>query len=170
MRLMTGGSLAERIKQGPLPILEVARIFTRLASALDEAHRKGIIHRDLKPGNILFDNRSDPYISDFGIAKMAEAGGSVTGSSIIGTPAYMSPEQAKGQRDIDGRSDIYAFGAILFEMLTGKLPYDADTPMGVVVKHITEPVPRIRDVKPDLSPECEAVISRAMAVVNMRDD
>ncbi|HKZ68919.1 MAG TPA: serine/threonine-protein kinase [Anaerolineales bacterium] len=163
MRLMPGGSLADRLKQGPLTLPEVARIFTRLAGALDEAHRRGIIHRDLKPGNILLDSQGDPYVSDFGMAKLTQGASSFSGSTIMGTPAYMSPEQAKGEHDLDGRSDIYALGAILFEMLTGKLPYDADSPMGIAVKHITEPVPRILDVKPDLPPGCEDVIRQAMA-------
>ena len=138
MRLMTGGSLADRLSHSPLSLLESARIFNRLTPALDRAHSKGVIHRDLKPGNILFDDDNNPYISDFGIAKITEAGTVYTHSGgIVGTPAYMSPEQARGDRDIDSRSDIYALGAILYEMLTGRLPYEADTPMGLAVKHIT---------------------------------
>ena len=163
MRHMTGGSLADRLRKGPLSVAETARIISRLASALDEAHSKGIVHRDLKPGNILFDARGEPYISDFGIAKLAETTASYTGTGVIGTPAYMSPEQARGDKDLDGRSDIYALGAMLFEILTGKLPYEADTPMGLAVKHITEPVPRILDAKPDLPRGCEMMIERAMA-------
>ncbi|MEK7327405.1 MAG: serine/threonine-protein kinase, partial [Chloroflexota bacterium] len=166
MRLMTGGSLADRLKQGPLPTTEAARIMTRLAPALDYAHSKNVVHRDLKPGNILFDSNNEPYISDFGIARLMSGGGAtrgVTGSGIVGTPGYMSPEQARGEKVIDGRSDIYALGIIVFEMLTGKLPYEADTPMGVIVKHITEPVPRILDVKPDLPRGCEMIIEQAMA-------
>ncbi|MEK6574306.1 MAG: serine/threonine-protein kinase, partial [Chloroflexota bacterium] len=163
MRHMTGGSLADRLRKGPLSVAETARIISRLASALDEAHSKGIVHRDLKPGNILFDARGEPYISDFGIAKLAETTASYTGTGVIGTPAYMSPEQARGEKDLDGRSDIYALGAMLFEILTGKLPYEADTPMGLAVKHITEPVPRILDAKPDLPRGCEMMIERAMA-------
>jgi serine/threonine-protein kinase len=163
MRLMTGGSLADRLKQGPIPLLEAARIFSRLAPALDKAHGLGIIHRDLKPGNILFDADGDPYISDFGIAKLTEATASLTGDRILGTPAYMSPEQARGQRDLDGRSDIYALGAIVFQMLTGRLPYEADTPMALAIKHLTEPTPRILEARPDLPPACEDVIQKAMA-------
>jgi Tol biopolymer transport system component len=135
----------------------------RLAPALDYAHNKNVVHRDLKPGNILFDSNNEPYISDFGIARLTSGGASMTGSGIVGTPGYMSPEQAKGEKVIDGRSDIYALGIIVFEMLTGKLPYEADTPMGVIVKHITEPVPRILDVKPDLPRGCEMIIEQAMA-------
>lgn len=163
MRLMPGGALDERITQGPIPVAEAARIISRIAPALDEAHLKGIVHRDLKPGNILFDQRGDPYISDFGIAKLAEGTVTFTGTNIIGTPAYMSPEQAKGETEIDGRSDIYSLGTILFEMLTGKLPFKADTPIGLALKHITESVPHVRDTNSSLPQECETVIARAMA-------
>ncbi len=162
MRYMPGGSLSERFKKGPIPIQEAARIFERIAPALDDAHAKGIIHRDLKPGNILFDRLDEPYVSDFGIAKLTESTAGLTGNTIIGTPAYMSPEQAQGE-PVDGRSDIYALGAILFEMLTGKTPFEADTPMGVVVKHITEPTPHILDINPSLPPAIEAIIEKAMA-------
>jgi serine/threonine-protein kinase len=160
---MAGGSLADQLESGPLSVAETARLFTRLAPALDRAHAKGIIHRDLKPGNILFDDDDNPYISDFGIAKLTEASAAFTGSAIVGTPAYMSPEQARGEKDIDGRSDIYALGAIVFQMLTGRFPYEADTPMGIVVKHITEPTPHILDAKPDLPLECEDLIQKVLA-------
>jgi len=162
MRYMTGGSLSDRMKNGPMSIQEAARILAHIAPALDDAHTKGIIHRDLKPGNILFDQFNEPYISDFGIAKLNESQTNVTGSAIVGTPAYMSPEQAQGE-GIDGRSDIYGLGVILFELLTGQQPYHGDTPMSVVVKHITDPVPHIMDVKPDLPPDIEVIIEKAMA-------
>ena len=116
-----------------------------MAQGLSHAHRKGIIHRDLKPDNILFDETGEPFISDFGFAKLSESATSLTGSGVIGTPAYMSPEQAQGSK-IDLRSDVYGLGVIVFQMLTGQQPYNADTPMGVVVKHITEPVPDILNV------------------------
>lgn len=169
MRYMTGGSLSERIHSSSLSIADTARIIDRLSSALDEAHAKGIVHRDLKPGNILFDHAGEPYVSDFGIAKIAQSQGSatVTGGGIVGTPAYMSPEQAQGDK-VDGRSDIYALGVIVFEMLTGRQPYEADTPMAVVVKHITDPVPHILDVNPNLPSDLEKVIEKAMA--KNRDD
>ena len=163
MRLMTGGSLAERLEKGPATVTETARIFNRIAPALDRAHTRGIIHRDLKPGNILFDDDDNPYISDFGIAKLTEGGSTFTGSGVVGTPAYMSPEQARGEKHIDGRSDIYALGAIVFQMLTGKFPYEADTPMGIIVKHITDPVPHILDANADLPSGCEDLIQKAMA-------
>ena len=162
MRYMTGGSLSERIRNGPLTVQEAARIMDRLAPGLDDAHAKGIIHRDLKPGNILFDRLGEPYISDFGIAKLTEAQATVTGSAIVGTPAYMSPEQAQGEA-VDGRSDIYGLGIILFEMLTGQQPYKGDTPMSVVIKHITDPVPHILDVNPNLPTAIEGVVEKALA-------
>lgn len=162
MRFMGGGSLSDRIKQGPLSLQTAAEIMERLAPALDDAHARGIIHRDLKPGNILYDKRGDTYISDFGIAKLTEGGSNVTGSAVIGTPAYMSPEQAKGET-IDSRADIYALGVILFEMLSGRQPYEADTPMGVVIKHITDPVTHILAVNPNLPPAIDTVLEKAMA-------
>jgi serine/threonine-protein kinase len=98
MRYMPGGSLADRLSQGPLTIAETAEVMKRLAPALDIAHEKGIIHRDLKPGNILFDQYGEAYLSDFGIVKLAQATTTFTGSSVIGTPAYMSPEQVHGDK------------------------------------------------------------------------
>ncbi|MBK9924642.1 MAG: serine/threonine protein kinase [Anaerolineales bacterium] len=163
MRYMNGGSLSERIKNKVMSIQEAARILGQIAPGMDEAHAKGIVHRDLKPSNILFDSKDTPYISDFGIAKLSQSqASSVTGSGIIGTPAYMAPEQASGE-GVDGRSDIYALGIILFEMLTGRQPYEADTPMAVAIKHITDPVPRILDANPNLPPDVENIIQVAMA-------
>ena len=168
MRYMNGGSLAERIKAGVFTMDEAILILGAIAPGLDEAHSKGIVHRDIKPSNILFDKRGNPYISDFGIAKLSQAqAGNVTGSAIIGTPAYMAPEQAQGT-EVDGRADIYALGIILFEMLTGKQPYEADTPMAVAIKHITDPVPRIRQSNPKLPEGMETIIQKAMA--KNRDD
>jgi len=163
MRYMNGGSLSERIKAKILTIDEAVKILAQLAPGMDEAHTKGIIHRDLKPSNILFDGKGVPYISDFGIAKLSQAqSGNVTGSAIIGTPAYMAPEQAQGT-GVDGRTDIYAVGIILFEMLTGRQPYEADTPMAVAFKHITDPVPQILLSNPNLPEDVEPIIQTAMA-------
>jgi len=163
MRYMGGGSLSDRIKANIMSVQDAAKILGQLAPGLDEAHSKGIIHRDLKPSNILFDGKGTPYISDFGIAKLSQAqGGNVTGSAIIGTPAYMAPEQAQGT-GVDGRTDIYAVGIILYEMLTGHQPYEADTPMAVAFKHITDPVPDIHLANPQLPGDVNTVIQKAMA-------
>lgn len=162
MRFMTGGSLSDLIKKGQFSIQDTANIISKVAQGLAYAHRKGIIHRDLKPDNILFDENAEPFISDFGIAKLAESGSSLTGSGVIGTPAYMSPEQAQGTQ-VDGRSDVYGLGVIIYQMLTGQQPYSADTPMGVVLKHITEPVPEILQLIPDMPAEIDELIKKAMA-------
>ncbi len=163
MRLMTGGSLADRLAAGPLSLTEVSRILTRLAPALDRAHASGVVHRDLKPGNILFDADNEPYIADFGIARLADDASSLTATGVFGTPAYMSPEQARGERLIDGRSDVYALGAMVYQMLSGRLPYEAATPIGMALRHVTEPAPRLSAVRPDLPAGCDTVILCAMA-------
>lgn len=163
MRLMSGGSLANRIAKGAIPTAKAARILERIGSALDRAHEHGIIHRDLKPGNILFDQYGDAYLADFGIVRLTQQGETLTATGgIVGTPAYMSPEQIQGSK-VDGRSDIYALGIIVFEMLTGKKPYEAPTPAMMLVKQMTEPMPRVLDVNPDLPPACEEVITKATA-------
>ncbi len=163
MRYMPGGSLSEKLNQGTLLPSEVVHIIARITSALDQVHARGIIHRDLKPGNILFDQYGEAYLSDFGIARLTEATTTLTGAAIVGTPAYMSPEQARGDLDIDGRSDLYAVGAIIFQMLSGKLPYESTTPLGLAMKHITDPVPSINEVRPDLPPTFNRLIETAMA-------
>lgn len=168
MRYMPGGALDRRLQAGRLSLRSVAEILLRISEALDAAHRQGVVHRDLKPSNILFDSTGDAYLSDFGIAKAL--GGSLTqsltGTAIIGTPAYMSPEQAVGDRAIDGRSDIYALGAMAFELLTGRQPYVGDTPMRVVLRHLQDPPPQLSTEELEalgLPPTVGAALTRAMA-------
>lgn len=164
MRYMPGGTLAERIIASPLSLETAVPIIQRMADALDHAHKQGVIHRDLKPGNILFDQYDNAFLTDFGIVKLAQGGNtSLTGSGVIGTPAYMSPEQIHGEAALDGRSDIYTLGIILFEMLTGRKPYRADTPVKQMMAHVLNPIPQIREIKPDLPDEFEYVIQRVLA-------
>jgi tRNA A-37 threonylcarbamoyl transferase component Bud32 len=165
MRMMSGGSLAARMIGGRLPPDDVIRIISRIAPALDLAHSQGIIHRDLKPDNILFDQFDEPYISDFGLVKLSQSTGTTLTSAGIamGTPAYMSPEQVTETREVDWRSDIYSLAVIVYEMLAGKRPFQADTPMALALKHVTEPVPKIHDHGPDLPAGLEPVLDRALA-------
>jgi serine/threonine protein kinase len=163
MRHMPGGSLSERIMAGPQRLADAYVIVARIGSALDHAHSQGVIHRDLKPANILFDQYGLPFLSDFGIVKLAEASGNITGSGVIGTPAYMSPEQVHGEGAIDGRSDIYSLAVILFETVTGRKPYRADTPARQMMAHILNPIPSILATRPDLPAEYETIMQKALA-------
>lgn len=162
MKYMPNGSLADRLLQGPLPLEQVIHLLSRVAEALDYAHHEGIIHRDLKPSNILFDKNDQANLADFGIA--AQSNSTWQRSSVIrGTPAYLSPEQALREDDIDHRSDIYSLGVIAFEMLSGVLPFDSETTVSIVLKHIHDQPPPLRAVNPELSPELDAALSRALA-------
>lgn len=163
MRYMSGGSLREWIERDGLPVDVVVDLVKRIAPALDEAHREGVIHRDLKPSNILLDKRGEAYLSDFGIVKVSDASRSLTGSSVVGTPAYMSPEQGRNGADVDYRTDIYAVGVILFEMLTGRRPYEGESVVAQIVAHATEPIPDIRTYKRTLPDGIETVMNQALA-------
>jgi len=163
MRIMTGGTLTDRLRRGSLSINDTSQILQRIGGALERAHDKGIIHRDLKPSNILFDSYGDAFLADFGIARLTESTVTLTGQAVVGTPAYMSPEQIHGDMKIDGRSDIYALGVICFEMLTGQRPYQDATPAKVMMKHIIDPVPDIREVNHNLPEGVAVVIARTMA-------
>ncbi len=164
MRHMPGGTLADRIHTGPMPLSEAVPILQRLADALDEAHRNNLVHRDLKPTNVLFDLRGDAFLSDFGLAKLSESATKLTFTGVmVGTPDYMSPEQAIGDEDTDRRSDVYSLGVILYEMLSGYLPYTAPTPMKIMFKHVNEPVPRLDTARLGLPVVTNMVLSRAMA-------
>jgi len=142
MELLPGTTLDDKIKQGLTPS-ESLSILKQVAAALDYAHQKDIIHRDVKPENIMFREDGSAVLTDFGIAKSTSAANKMTATgTIIGTPHYMSPEQAQGQKT-GSFSDIYSLGAVFYEMLTGKVPYNADSSIAVVFKHITESVPEL---------------------------
>jgi serine/threonine protein kinase len=163
MRLMSGGSLSDVLKEGKIPIEKAIRVIIQLGAGLEAAHQKGIIHRDLKPGNILFDQYGDAYLSDFGIARMTEGDGTLTGSRILGTPAYMSPEQIQGDKSIDGRSDIYAMGIMFYQMLAGNTPFQATTPAKVMMMHILEPIPNLLASLPTIPRGIEAWLTKTLA-------
>jgi len=163
MRFLEAGTLKERMAKGALPLSEVNRIIGQVGSALDYAHRMGVVHRDVKPTNVLLDAEGDTFLTDFGLAKMLESSAQLTETGVgIGTPTYMSPEQGKGAK-MDSRTDVYSLGVMLYEMVTGRAPYEAETPLAVVLKHITEPLPLPRSIQPDLPEEVERVILRALA-------
>ncbi|HRQ37073.1 MAG TPA: serine/threonine-protein kinase [Chloroflexota bacterium] len=163
MRYLEAGTLKDKVDQGTLPLAEVDRLFTQLASALAYAHENGVIHRDLKPSNVLVDAQGNVFLTDFGIARLLEGNSKFTQTdAIMGTPAYISPEQAQGQR-ADQRADIYALGIILYEMLTGQVPFTADTPLAVIFKHVSEPLPLPSSLKTDIAPVMERVLLKALA-------
>jgi tRNA A-37 threonylcarbamoyl transferase component Bud32 len=162
MKYVSGGTLKDRLGRSLAP-KEALGILKQIAAALDHAHDVGILHRDVKPGNILIDEKGWVYLSDFGLAKMVEGSVQLTGTGTgVGTPAYMSPEQGQGLA-VDERTDVYSLGIILYEMLTGRVPYDAETPMAVVVKHITSPLPLPRSINPTIPEPVERVILKALA-------
>ncbi len=162
MRYLNAGTLSQRLANGPMPLNEVARILSQIAEALDYAHKQGVIHRDIKPSNILLDESGDAYLTDFGISKLTESSAGFTGSGIVGTPTYISPEQGLGQ-PLDGRTDIYSLGVVLYQMITADVPFHAETPMGIVIKHINEPMPPPHVLQPDLPGNVEAVVLKALA-------
>jgi serine/threonine protein kinase len=165
MRYLEAGTLKDKMEAGrPLPLKDIDRIFTQLAEALSYAHSFGIIHRDLKPANALIDSHGNIFLTDFGIAKLMESASPrlTQTDAIMGTPAYISPEQAQSQ-PVDQRADIYSLGIILYEMVTGGVPFTADTPLAVLFKHISDPLPLPSLVKPDIPPSIEKVILKALA-------
>lgn len=162
MAYMNAGTLADRMEQGPLPLDEVVRLVEQIAEGLDHAHGEGVIHRDFKPSNVLLDKGGNAHLADFGIAKISESTAALTGSSIVGTPAYMAPETANAG-EVSPAVDIYALGVTLYQMLTGQHPFQADTPLRVMIAHIRDPLPDLRAVRPDLPPGVAAVIQTAMA-------
>jgi serine/threonine protein kinase len=163
MPFLQSGTLADLLKTRRVSLPEIYRIISQVGDALGYAHARGMIHRDVKPSNVLIDERGNCLLTDFGLARMAETGSMLTSSgAIMGTPAYMSPEQGAGNQ-VDGRSDIYALGVILFEMVTGQVPYSAETPIAIVFKHIQDPLPSARKFAPDLSESLELILMKALA-------
>lgn len=167
MRYLDGGTLKDVMAQGLLPHGEIAHLFSQVCSALDYAHRQGIVHRDIKPSNILIDREGNAFVSDLGIARITggeRRGKAITETgAIIGTPDYMSPEQAQGMDDVDHRTDIYALGVMLFEMLTGELPFSGGSGLQMLMMHIQNPVPSVLPLKPELPEALDSIVQQAMA-------
>jgi len=171
MKLLEGKTLKRVIQESDtLPWKRTVAIAGQICGVLAEAHEKGIIHRDLKPANIMVESRHGTSwdwitVMDFGIAKVFSEQHGITQTGILmGTPYYMSPEQVEGKGDLDGRSDLYSLGIILYEMLTGKVPFHADSTISVKIKHITEPLPPLRDTTAgqDIPPKLEDIIMRCL--------
>ena len=165
MGFVTGGNLATLLAQEPKqPIEEVRRILSEVASALDYAHVRGVIHRDIKPDNILLDRDSGrAMVTDFGIARAVEGGTRLTVTGIaVGTPTYMSPEQAVGEREIDGRSDIYSLAVVGYQMLTGRVPFSAGNSLALLLKHVNESPRPIAELRPDAPRPLRDAIERAL--------
>jgi serine/threonine protein kinase len=165
MRYMSGGSLGDKLKKGPIPLRDCMEMYLRLAPALDTAHARGVTHRDVKPDNLLFDKYNNVFLSDFGLARLRETIGfaNISDGSIMGTPAYMSPEQIQGDREIDGRSDIYSMGIVLYQMLCGTVPFSGTTAASVMMMHLVNPVPQISDLNKTLPSAIQTVLDIALA-------
>src|SRR5215203_3577259 len=163
MEYVPGGTLKEKILgDGPLGTREAAALGAQVAAALGAAHDRGMVHRDIKPQNVLLTDRGDAKVADFGIAR---AGSSVTISrtgSVLGTAGYMSPEQALG-KSATPKSDLYSLGVVLYEALTGELPYTADNPIAVSMKHVNQPVRSPREIDPTIPEGMNALVTRLMA-------
>ncbi|MEO7136245.1 MAG: protein kinase [Gemmatimonadales bacterium] len=166
MPYVQGESLRGRLTREPrLPLAEAVRITREVASALGYAHGQGVVHRDIKPENVML-HEGEATVTDFGISKALRSGteAALTQAGLaLGTPAYMSPEQASGDEELDGRSDLYSLGCMLFEMLAGQPPFVGPTAQAVIVKRFTEPVPSIRASRPGVSVALEKVLSRLLA-------
>jgi serine/threonine-protein kinase len=163
LELLLGGSLDDRLRDGrPLPDAESARIATELASALGYAHSEGVLHRDVKPTNVLFDSEGGVKIADFGIALVVDEPTLTEAGTLLGTAAYISPEQSRGEF-VTPATDVYAFGAVLFQMLTGRPPFEGTDALEVAAKHASQEPPLISSVRPDVPPELAEVATAALA-------
>ncbi|MCL4254527.1 MAG: serine/threonine protein kinase, partial [Anaerolineae bacterium] len=164
MKYIDGQTLKDRMAESPLTLSEIVSVMNTVASTLDYAHAQGVLHRDLKPSNIILDETGMAYLTDFGLARITHQGESTLSvDSMLGTPHYISPEQALGDKTLDGRTDVYSFGVLLYEMLVGRLPFTADTPYAIVHKHIYASPPAPSSLNPDIPPAVERILLKALA-------
>jgi serine/threonine-protein kinase len=164
MQYMAGGCLSQRF-QDPAPITsqEAVRLLRRIASALDHAHRRGVIHRDLKLENILLDERGDAALSDFGIARVKDNKNLTMTGSIVGTPMYMSPEQARGKKQLDYRSDLYSLAVMSYLLTVGRFPFVGNDLLAILQQHVNASPPLPSEIDPDLPPTLDSVLLRGLA-------
>ena len=164
MKYIEGETLKARLSRGALNAAEITQVVDAVGSALAYAHRQGILHRDIKPSNVLINNDGQMYLADFGLARIAQAGESTLSSdSIMGTPQYISPEQARGDKDLDSGTDIYSFGVMMYEMVVGQVPFSADTPFSIIHDHIYTPLPMPRSINPKVPESVERVLLKALS-------
>ncbi len=164
MKYIEGATLKQLMLKTNLTLQDIARLMRTLADALDYAHRQGVLHRDLKPSNILIDREGRPYLTDFGLARMAQVGEStISHDMMLGTPFYVSPEQAQGQRDLTSLTDIYSFGVILYELITGVVPFAGDSAYAIVHAHIYAAPEPPSEKNPALPRALDAVLLKALA-------
>lgn len=164
MKYIEGETLKARLGRGPLTRDEGLRIVEAMGRALGYAHGRGILHRDIKPSNILLCPDNTIYLADFGLARIAQAGESTLSSEmLLGTPHYISPEQARGERNLDAGTDIYSFGVVLYEMVVGRVPFNADTPFSIIHDHIYTPLPLPQKINPRVPDSVQRVLLKALA-------
>ncbi|NUM46684.1 MAG: serine/threonine protein kinase, partial [Anaerolineales bacterium] len=164
MKFIEGDTLKHRIRRQKLTLEETLKYMTAVAEALTYAHERDILHRDVKPSNVMIDSASFPYLADFGLARIASTGESTMSQDVlIGTPHYISPEQAKGVKTLGPATDIYSMGIMLYEIVVGRVPFSADTPYAIVHDHIYKPLPMPTLVNPTVPAAVEAVLLKSLS-------
>jgi tRNA A-37 threonylcarbamoyl transferase component Bud32 len=164
MKFIQGETLKARLNTASVTELQVLEVAQAVGAALSYAHKQNILHRDIKPSNVLMAEEGGIYLADFGLARIAQSGeATLTSDMIIGTPQYISPEQALGKRDLDEGTDIYSFGVMLYELTVGKVPFSADTPFSIIHDHIYSPLPLPRQVNPSVTEGVERVLLKTLA-------
>src|SRR6185436_18133925 len=164
MKFIEGETLKAELTRGAVNLSNGLHIIEAVGAGLAYAHRQGILHRDIKPSNVMMANDGSIYLADFGLARIALAGESTLSTdSMLGTPHYMSPEQAKGVKDLDAGTDIYSLGVVIYELVVGRVPYSADTPFAIIHDHIFTPLPMPHTVNPNVPESIERVLLKALA-------